>query len=94
MHAHKADSPLLSEEDGCSLRRQAEAQGGEKRFWQGMKHPRPERLQFSRLQLSRSARSALTAATADATFAQAGKTSQACDLALGEWVHKGRSFHN
>lgn len=42
MHTHKADSLLLSEEDGCSLRWQAEAQGGEKGFWQGMKRPHPE----------------------------------------------------
>lgn len=42
MHTHRTDSFLLNEEAGCSLCWQAEAQGGEKRFWQGMKHPHPQ----------------------------------------------------
>lgn len=73
MHKHNADSFLLNEEAGCLLYWQAEDQGGEKRFWQGMKRPHPHRLQFSPRQLSRSARFVLTTRTADATFAQVGK---------------------
>lgn len=74
MYEHVADSFfLLNDEAGCLLCWQAKAQGGEKKVLAGDETPPPPRLQFSPLQLSRSARFVLTAGAADATFAQAGK---------------------